>query len=403
MNRVGANFSVLRFLRALSLPLLVLGGLAFVLTDRVENASAVIIPSPNSSATLDNQLEAVDCVSSIFCVAVGSFNNGSAEQTLILNWNGTTWSTMQSPNNSNLQHSLRSVACVSDSFCTAVGFYQGGSGLDVLIMNWDGSTWSIAPVAVPASSILSSVSCVSSSFCIAVGNSGQLPMQTLVLKWDGTSWAQIPSPNTSPSLPNSLQGVSCDATSHCFAVGLHNDGNSNLTLSLEWDGTNWSQIPTPNPSRGPAPSQNNSLYDVSCSSNSVCSAVGYFGFLSAGRSLVLQWDGTQWSQVESPEPTGYKSPLFSVSCFSGNLCAAVGTFKDYGVVLSHPFVVWSGNLWEQQPVDDVGIARNELNGVSCYSATNCFAVGFFENLNVKQTLIMDLTRPLPRAKPSFTG
>ena len=111
----------------------------------------------------------------------------------------------------------------------------------------------IYPLAPTAYSVLNAVSCVSATFCLAVGSIGASPMQTLILQWDGTTWVQVPSPNTSSTLANSLLGVSCISPSRCTAVGFHSDGISNLTLALHWDDTSWVQIPTPNPWRGSTP------------------------------------------------------------------------------------------------------------------------------------------------------
>lgn len=371
-----------------------------------ESSATAIVPSPNSSTILDNSLESVDCVSDSFCVAVGSFNDGATEQTLVLNWDGVSWSTTPSPNNSSTQHHLASVSCVSQSFCMSGGFFSSGTGVEPLTMKWDGSSWTIVPnsLSMPGQfAMLNSISCLSKTFCLAVGSVGQVPMQTLIMTWDGTNWTQIPSPNTSQSLANSLIGASCVTTTFCVAVGFHNDGTSYLTLALTWNGSSWAQVPSPNPWRGTSPSQNNSLRSVSCLTESNCTAVGTYGYLSGGRSLVISWDGSQWLQVESPDPTIYSSPLVSVSCVSDASCAAVGSFKEYGVTLSQPLVVWSGPAWQQQAAPSAGSALNELAGVSCVSASNCFAVGYYQNGSAKQTLIMSLVRPAPIATPTFTG
>ena len=369
-----------------------------------ESSSTAIVPSPNSSSTLDNSLESVDCVSGSFCVAVGSFNDGSSGKSLVLTWDGSSWAATQSPNNSISQTHLTSVSCVSETFCVAVG---GSTRLnEPLVMMWDGMTWTIVSSTASSPSsffALQSVSCLSPTFCMAVGTSGMAPMQTLTMVWDGLTWTQVLSPNTSPSLSNSLRGVSCVTTTLCTAVGFYRDGASSLTLVLTWNGVTWTQVSSPNPWRGTSPSQNNSLSSVSCLSETLCTAVGTYGYLSGGRSLVLNWDGSQWLQVESPDPTIYKSPLQSVSCVETNRCVAVGSYGEYGVPLSQPLVAWSGAQWVQEITASAGSSLNQLRGVSCFSDTNCVAVGSYKNGSIDQTLIMNLVRPAPIATPSFTG
>jgi hypothetical protein len=370
------------------------------------SSSTAIVPSPNTSSTLDNSLESIDCVSESFCVAVGSFNDGSAEKSLVLIWDGSNWATTPSPNNSIWQTHLLSVSCVSETFCVAVGFGDSTRLNEPLVMMWDGMTWTIvsSTASSPSSFLaLQSVSCFSPTFCLAVGTSGQAPMQTLTMKWDGMTWTQVPSPNTSPSLSNSLRGVSCVTTTMCTAVGFYNNGTSSLTLVLTWNGATWTQVPSPNPWRGTSPSQNNVLQSVSCLSQTMCTAVGSYGYLSGGRSLVLNWDGSQWLQVESPDPTIYQSPLRSVSCLETNRCVAVGSYKEYGVPLSEPLIAWSGAQWLQETTPSAGSSLNQLVSVSCFSDSNCFAVGSYKNGSINQTLIMSLVRPAPIATPTFTG
>jgi hypothetical protein len=251
--------------------------------------------------------------------------------------------------------------------------------------------------------VLQSISCLSPTFCMAVGISGMAPMQNLTMVWDGLTWAQVLSPNTSSSLSNSLRGVSCVTTTLCTSVGFFNNGTSSLTLILTWNGATWTQVSSPNPWRGTSPSQNNSLSSVSCLSETLCTAVGTYGYLSGGRSLVLNWDGSQWLQVESPDPTIYKSPLQSVSCVETNRCVAVGSYGEYGVPLSQPLVAWSGAQWVQETTSSAGSSLNQLRGVSCFSDTICVAVGSYKNGSINQTLIMSLVRPAPIATPTFTG
>src|SRR5207253_10400789 len=80
-----------------------------------------IVDSPNSRPTpTDNFPSGVTCVSASDCWAVGYYNNVSAYQTLIEHWDGSSWTTVSSPNtNPTQQNLLRSVTCVSASDCWA--------------------------------------------------------------------------------------------------------------------------------------------------------------------------------------------------------------------------------------------------------------------------------------------
>ena len=86
-------------------------------------------------------------------------------------------------------------------------------------------------------------------------------------------WSIVPSPNTSDNQPNYLTAVSCSSSTACTAVGIDAvDGVENQTLIESWNGSVWSIVPSPDTSS----IQNNTLGGVSCSSPSVCTAVGTY-------------------------------------------------------------------------------------------------------------------------------
>ena len=187
------------------------------------------------------------------CWAVGSYFNGSVNQTLIERWDGTSWAIVSSPNASITRvNSPPGVTCVSASECWAVGYYVNGSvTYQTLIERWDGTSWAIVSspnTSTTQNNILYGVTCVSASDCWAVGYyQGQRRHQTLIERWDGTSWAIVSSPNTSATQDNHLSGVTCASASDCWAVGYASNG-TDQTLIERWDGTSWAIVISPNAS-----------------------------------------------------------------------------------------------------------------------------------------------------------
>ena len=120
------------------------------------------------------------------------------------------------------------VTCVSTMFCVAVGSAIIGSQ-KTLIEQWNGSTWTVAPVAVAGS--LAGVACADATHCAAVGTSGG---QTLVEQWNGTSWT-----TASGAVAGALDSVSCADASNCMAVGVINLPNSPV---LRWNGATWTAV-----------------------------------------------------------------------------------------------------------------------------------------------------------------
>ena len=272
---------------------IVLGGVAVSTPASAVIDSAVVIPSPNTGANTNN-LYSVSCVTASFCVATGTYNNGVTAQTLVLQWDGTAWTVMPSPNAGANANVLNSVSCVTASFCVATGTYNNGVTAQTLVLQWDGTAWTVMPSPNAGTnanvlSVLYSVSCVTASFCVAAGNyDNGVAGQTLVLQWDGTAWTVMPSPNTGTD-SNFLYSVSCVNASFCVATGAYGyvfNRSASQTLVLQWDGTAWTVMPSPNTG-----TDDNALNSVLCVTASSCVATGYYINGSVEQTLVVSLTG----------------------------------------------------------------------------------------------------------------
>src|SRR5437867_481388 len=171
-------------------------------------------------------------------------------------------------------------------------------------------------------------------------------------------WNVIPSPNAGTST-NNLYAVS-GSGNDVWAIGAYNTGpgagNIWKTLTLHWDGSAWSVVPSPN-----VGSDRNLLTGVSGSGNDVW-AVGYYGPFFGETTLTLHWNGSSWSVVPSPNPGGDFSQLLGLSG-SGNDVWAVGFYSTsdaYHTMTLH----WNVSAWSWVPSPNLGKGQNQLYGVS---------------------------------------
>ena len=194
-------------------------------------------------------------------------------------------------------------------------------------------------------------------------------------------WYIAPAPGTGGE--DILLGSSCANAVQCMAVGitlnnLHSNG-TDAPLVEAWNGSSWTlgaQPPLPSAAGG-------GLFDVNCVSGSDCWAVGtVVGVGSDGdpsAALIENWNGVSWSMVPSPAPTGpgvAGGVLQSVSCLSASTCVAVGyATDDTGANLHTMIEQWNGSAWSLVPAPDTGQAFDQLTGVQCLAADDCWAVG----------------------------
>ncbi len=299
------------------------------LAEAWNGASWATEATPNPSGTTGAVLNGVSCVSATACTAVGYFSDSSGNtKTLAEAWNGTTWAIQNTPNPTTTTAVLSGVSCSSANACTAVGHYVGSSTVATLAEAWNGTNWVIQHTPNPAGMSeveFLGVSCASGTACTAVGYSLNSSDQdvTLVEAWNGAKWAIHHAPVPLGTTSAVLRGVSCSSSTACVAVGDSIGSSVFVTLAELWNGTKWVVRKTPNPSLTGIGSF---LTSVSCTSATACTAVGY-NIASPPGSVTLAeaWNGKKWVLQSTLNPAGaQQSYLNGVSCSSASVCNAVG-------------------------------------------------------------------------------
>jgi hypothetical protein len=318
-------------------------------------------------------LSSVSCSSSTFCFAVGEFAPGqSSFSTLLERWNGTKWS-LRTSKAVDPGADLQGISCSSSSSCIAVGSSESTGG--PLAASFNGTKWTIQAVPLPAGNeggSLAGVSCSSGTSCTAVGSyansSGTL--LTLAEILSGTSWTVQATPNPAGAVRSSLAAVSCTAGGACTAVGTSTDsGNNESTLAEARNGTSW-LIQTTS-----SPSPISMLQSVSCSGSGSCTAVGqYFNEGSGSYVMLAEADtGGTWTVPSLPSPANsLTTTLLGVSCRSASDCTAVGSYQLQNGSDLTLVEVSSGSSWSIQTTSQV--SGEVFASVSC-TTTTCEGVG----------------------------
>lgn len=192
----------------------------------------------------------------------------------------------------------------------------------------------------------------------AVGYStSDLRDEPLAEHYDGSSWTITPSPDIGQSDTGAqLLAVDAAAPDDVWAVGGY--GNR-YSLIMHWDGSEWSLVDHPNP----APLQR--LFGVSVVAPDDVWAVGYRTSGGISRTHVLHWDGTDWSIVNSPNGSAGYNQLLGIDAIAANDVWAVG--EDGGTSLT---LHWNGSTWAE-----VASPANTLTAVSAVDHDDVWAVG----------------------------
>jgi hypothetical protein len=152
------------------------------------------------------------------------------------------------------------------------------------------------------------------------------------------------------------------------------------TLIEHWNGTKWSQVPSPNPT---GPIGEIDLFGVAATSASNAWAVGTYANSTTDKTLIEHWNGHAWTLVSSPNPSPRNSLLAVAATSAGNVWA-VGT-RTSGTTEQTLIVRWNGTAWKPVPSPSPGQV-NELTSVATTSATDVWAAGFFTTGTTSQVL-----------------
>jgi hypothetical protein len=301
---------------------------------------------------------------------------------------------------------LTGISCINADACTAVGWYASD---DSLAEVWNGSNWAVQPTPNPAdsvSTILTGVSCLSDGTCVAVGyydtESGQaLPLSEV---WSGGDWSIVSPPSLTGSTSTQLFNVSCVSDTDCTAVGVY---NSDLGMAEVFNGALWTVESTAHP-KGAV---DNQLNTVSCS-GATCVAVGSYSTSSGTtKTMAESSTGTTWKILKTQNGKGdtYNS-LWGLSCTSGTSCLATG-FKYNGSYTSAVVLAerWNGATWQSSKPKSPKGSDSQLLSLSC-GPISCTAVGsYITTANVAVSLAEEWTgakwviqkTPAPKGSGSY--
>jgi hypothetical protein len=293
----------------------------------------------------------VTCVTTSDCWAVGAtvdVSTGNPSGPLTEHWDGSAWHGVPAPNPPGAAGTiLHSVSCASSTDCWAVGstLDTNGTALNSVVLMWNGSTWNLGAPAATGQPFdqLNSVDCLSPSDCWAVGAAGPqqeqsdfLPIlpgaignQGLTEHYDGAQWTMVPSYSQASPDGGWLSAVTCVAGDDCWATGATtgSGGTANAKLAEQWNGTAWSVVPTPQQS-----GTNGILTGVTCLGPTQCWAsgmVGDFTFGGGGNGFqptpeLEAWNGTAWSVQPSPNVTTFALTT-TVACVRADGCWVAGS------------------------------------------------------------------------------
>jgi hypothetical protein len=296
-------------------------------------------------------------------------------------------------------NSENAVSCGSATACLSVGVSvdlgsDTSAGFTPVAARLHAGTWKSVPVKSPKGAgltLLSDVSCKAATYCMVAGEDATFSgsgsgIHPYMLTWNGTSLTPV----AAPPVPKAdeldmLLGVSCDAVNSCVATGVGDplaNQDEGVQFVWTWNGAKWTVATVPFPA-----GTFEMFTGLRCFSASSCVAIGDSSDLSSADDndtpVVAYWNGTTFTDLKAPFPSGISGAFTALSCVSSHSCAVVG-LGDASSTNPTPRLglaeVWNGKTWTVTKWSGpAGDTEAELRGVSCTSAVRCIAVGAHGN------------------------
>ena len=149
------------------------------------------VPSPGQ--TSQDALNGVSALSASDAWSAGDVTTGA----LVSHWNGTSWTQVPSQGPGTSAGVLNGVSTLSHSDAWAAGYFSGSSGgTKTLVLHWNGASWTEVASPSPGGSAgagLSGIDAISGSSVWAVGSTALFGTggKTLILHWNGATWTRF--------------------------------------------------------------------------------------------------------------------------------------------------------------------------------------------------------------------
>lgn len=235
-----------------------------------------------------------------------------------------------------------------------IGPDDGWATTSVGPLHWDGTSWSAEGNPVEGVSDLA-VSGTAPDDVWVVGSAfpprGKSDSAVFAEHFDGTRWTEVPTPSSLHSPFMALWGVAAVARDDVWAVG---GDESDLSegpappVVLHWDGSGWSEVETPVPGDNPYVG---SAVAASGPDDVWVVARGAGPNFEEIPSEVLHWDGSTWSRVALPQTGGSVLRLAAVDAPSPDDVWVAGAEVDPASGVSTPVVLhFDGVAWAAVPL-----------------------------------------------------
>lgn len=270
--------------------------------------------------------------------------------TLLLRWNGRTWSRVSAPDVARIDY----LSAASPSSAWASG--------DCGLLGWNGRSWRLASFPMPPASLQPApgdVADVSADDAWLLGSTYDVSQNVLgsfVDHWNGHRWQRVTLPAALHlASGTTLTAIGAQGPRDVWIAGTAPAGSpSSLrtkVVLLHWNGRSWRRLAQPASGLG----YYNSVQSVRVVSATSAWVVGWdkLGPNESNRRLplALHWNGRRWTTTRMPAGRG---ELENVTRADGQILASGDTYSPDQTSYALDLLRWTGRAWVHEAVPASG-------------------------------------------------
>jgi hypothetical protein len=311
----------------------------------------------------------------------------------IARWDGSVWSALEGPGGTGVNNWIDALTVFDDGSGRGESLYAGGifttaGGVTVnRIARWDGTNWSTleSPGGVGVSGTVNTLT-------VFDDGSGNGPAMyaggafttaggvtvNRIARWDGSDWSALEGPNDVGMDGGVVALTVFDDGSGSgpalYAAGFFTTaGGVTVNRIARWDGTNWSALEGPGGVGVDGTVYSLTVFDDGSGSGPALYAGGAFttaGGVTVNR--IARWDGSDWSALEGPSDVGMDGGVLALTVFddgsgSGPALYAGGWFTSASGVTVNRIARWDGSTWSAMAgPGGVGMMHHRVNALTVF-------------------------------------
>jgi hypothetical protein len=266
---------------------------------------------------------------------------------LASHFDGANWTVTPTPPANGFAVHFEGVDARTSDDVWACGNYVSGGNNVLAASRWNGTQWTNVPMPQPPAGRYASDVAVRGVNDVYVCGYSADATQFLLLHWNGTAWSEVALPEPTATINRQLWTVKALPNGDVLAAGaILPNGDDWEAVIYRFNGRSWSKVVgVPQPESSPI------IYDMSVVNENDIWVAGDMFVADAGhQSMTMHFDGTAWTHIPTPSAGAGWNFLFGIAARDANHVVACG-YHYYGAVNEPIALVWNPITATWKPYD----------------------------------------------------